>query len=596
MIYDTRYIYIQDVMIGMKVRSLLSGHIRSHLSFYLIAVLFIASANVIHSFYPSLLGQFTDELEQHGLTKEGVIHYSSWLMAIGVGYGVLFGLGQYTNHRLGRRFEFNTRQKLFSQFTKLSEHYFARNGTGKMLSTFMNDVTSVRETIANGVNQMTNATILLLSVMVMMMLSHIPLHLVLACALPLLSIPLFVIYFGPRIRMRSRAVQDSLAAMTESAEEQFGGIKVTKTFAVEDVVEARFGRTVDQIRDNQLRLVRMTSLFQALIPFAGALSLVIAITYGGMMSIRGELSLGNFVTLTLYLRMLMTPLQQIGNVINTLLRSRASLDRLHRVLSEEPDIQELEGAIELNKHEGSIEIRNLTYSYPNAARPALSQINITVEEGTTLGIVGKTGSGKTTLMKLLLRVYDPPEHAIYIGGVDIRALTLDSLRSQIAYVPQDGFLFSTTIRDNIAFSNRAVGDDRVEDAAKLAELYDHVAGFSYGFQTKLGERGLTLSGGQRQRTSLARGLIKDAPIMVMDDSVSAVDVVTETNILRNVREVRQGKTTICIAHRISAVRHADEIVVLDEGQIIERGTHDELLRKKGYYASLYAIQEEGIFE
>ncbi|WP_439116900.1 ATP-binding cassette domain-containing protein [Paenibacillus aquistagni] len=202
--------------------------------------------------------------------------------------------------------------------------------------------------------------------------------------------------------------------------------------------------------------------------------------------------------------MLVTPLQQIGNVINTLLRSRASLDRLHRVLSEEPDIQELEGATELNKHEGSIEIRNLTYSYPNAARPALSQIDITVEEGTTLGIVGKTRSGKTTLMKLLLRVYDPPEHAIYIGGVDIRALTLDSLRSQIAYVPQDGFLFSTTIRDNIAFSNRAVGDDRVEDAAKLAELYDHVAGFSHGFQTKLGERGLTLSGGQRQQPARAR--------------------------------------------------------------------------------------------
>ncbi|MFW5435975.1 ABC transporter ATP-binding protein [Paenibacillus apiarius] len=580
----------------MKEKTLLFGHVRSHLPLYVTAVLFMAAANVIYAYFPSLLGQFTDELQQNGLTKPSIVRYSLWLLAIGVGYGTLFGMGQYLNHRLGRWFEFNTRQRLFQQFTRLSEHYFSNNGVGKLLSYFMNDVTSVRETIANGLNQMTNATILLISVIVMMSMSNIPLYLVFVCVLPLLSIPLFVVYFGPRIRLRSRAVQDSLASMTESAEEQFGGIKVTKTFAVEHIARERFGETVDRIRDNQLSLVRMTSLFQALIPFAGSLSLVIAITYGGILSIHGQLSLGNFVTLTLYLRMIITPLQQIGNVINVMLRSRASLDRLNRLLGEEPDIREAEHAVPINPDKTGIDIRQLSFAYPDTDTTSLKNLNIQVPAGKTLGIVGKTGSGKTTLVKLLLRVYDPPQGTIFIGGQDICGLTLESLRTQVAYVPQDGFLFSTTIRDNIAFYDRGVDDEPVEEASRLADVYDNIADLPDQFGTKLGERGLTLSGGQRQRTSLARGLIKNAPILILDDSVSAVDVVTETNILRNLREARQGKTNIIIAHRISAVRHADEIIVLEDGAVKERGTHAELLKQGGYYSSLYAIQEEGMLD
>ncbi|WP_430112623.1 ABC transporter ATP-binding protein [Paenibacillus sp. B1-33] len=578
----------------MKGKTLLLSHVRAHLPLYVTAVGCMALANIIYSLFPTLLGRFTDDLQMKGLTKEAVIHYSLWLLGVAIGYGLLFGIGQYVNHRLGREFEFNTRQKLFVQFTKLSEHYYSNHGVGKLLSYFMNDVTSVRETIANGVNQTTNATILLLSVIIMMGISGIPLYLVFVCVLPLLTIPLIVIYFGPRIRTRSRAVQESLAAMTESAEEQFRGMKVTKTFAVEHVAEERFGATVDEIRDNQLGLVRMTSLFQALIPFAGALSLVIAITYGGILSIQGQLSLGSFVTLTLYLRMIMTPLQQIGNVINVMLRSRASLDRLNRLLTEEPDIRELDDAMPISAEKAAIEIKHLSFTYPEGTGASLSDVSIHVPTGKTLGIVGKTGSGKSTLVKLLLRVYDPPEGTIWIGGKDICQGTLESLRTQIAYVPQDGFLFSTTIRDNIAFYDRNAADEAVEDAAKHADVWDNIMGFPDQFRTKLGERGLTLSGGQRQRTSLARGIIKNAPILILDDSVSAVDVVTETTILNNLRAVRKGKTTIIIAHRISAVRHADEIVVLENGCIAERGTHEELVRTGGYYASLYMIQEEGM--
>ncbi|RXZ79155.1 ABC transporter ATP-binding protein [Paenibacillaceae bacterium] len=573
---------------------LLLDHLKRYAWFYAGAFVLLASANVIYAFFPRVLGQFTDGLQDEGLSKDLIAAYSLTLIAIGIGYGVLFGIGQYLNHRLGRQFEFNSRQKLFRHFTRLSEHYYSKNGIGKLLSYVMNDVTSVRESIANGANQLTNASVLLVSVIVIMSFSSIPLHLIGVSVLPLLVIPFLVVYFGPRIRERSKNVQESLADMTESAEEQFGGIRVTKTFGVEDIAEQRFGKTVDRIQNNQLALVRMTAMFQAMLPFAGALSLVVAISYGGLLTTQGKLSLGDFVALTLYLRMIMNPLQQIGNVINTMQRSRASLDRLNKLLAEQPDIQEAEQAKQLEAGTGDIDIRRLSFAYPDAGGASLAKLNIAIPSGKTLGIVGKTGSGKTTLVKLLLRIYDPPRGTIYIGGTDICDLTLESLRSQIAYVPQDGFLFSTTIRDNIAFYNRKAGNASVEQAAKLAEVYDNVASLSKQFDTKLGERGLTLSGGQRQRTSLARGLIKDAPILILDDSVSAVDAMTETNILTNLRKVRAGKTTIVIAHRISAVKHADEIIVLDEGRIVERGTHQELLESRGYYTSLYEIQEEGV--
>lgn len=577
----------------LKSKRLLTDFFRKTWYIYLTSFLFHLIANTINVFFPKVLGQFTDKLHIGGLTSKLIVDYSLLLLLIGVGHVLFNGLAMYLVMYVGRKFEFLVRRGLFKHFTEMSERFHSKNGVGKLLSYFMNDVTAVRESISMGVNQTANASMLLVAAITMMLLSHIPYYLILASVFPLLIIPIIVVYLGPIIRKRSLEVQEALGTMTETAEEQFGGIRVTKKFAVEDIMNERFGKTVDQIRHNQLRLVRVSSFFQALIPFLGAIGLIVALSYGGYMTITKQITLGNFVALTLYIRMLMNPLQQIGNVINTIQRSRASLERLNDLLSQRSEIVELEDAKAVNLSDVGIRIDHLSFAYEQGGNPVLKDITLSVEPGTTLGIIGRTGSGKTTLMKLLLRTYDPPPGTVWYGQTDVREMKLESLRTQVAYVPQDGFLFSTTIRENIAFSDRERELEAVEAAAKHAQIYDNVAELPNKFETRLGERGLTLSGGQRQRTSLARGMIKKSPIMILDDSVSAVDAVTEKDIIDAIQTERNEKTTIIIAHRISAIKHAEQIIVLDDGVIVQRGTHSELLERQGLYATLHAIQEEG---
>lgn len=558
---------------------------------YSAAILSILVSELIMVQFPNILGQFTNTLSQGQLTMHGVVVYSLKLMIVGVLYVILFGVGQMTNGRTGRQFEYLMRQRLFAHWETLSTAYFRGRSIGDLLNHAMSDVQTVRESLSGGMNMMSNAVFLLASTL-FMTFRTVSIKLTLVSMIPILFVPLFVVWMGPKVRSASRQVQESLSDMAELTEESLSAVRLVKATANEDIEAKRFERRVDAIVTKQMQLFRRSALFQSLIPLMGSISFVVALGYGGYLTLAGDIKLGGFVAFTLYLGMLTTPLQQIGFVINSFQRASASLTRLKTLLLEAPDIVDPQQPVELPAVRGSIHIDLPEYRYPDGDNSALQGVTLDVKPGQTVGIVGRTASGKTTLVNLLLRIFDPPSGSIYLDGVDIRALRLAALREAIAYVPQDGFLFSTTIGENISFGREDATPDDIARAAQYACMYDEIQKFPDKFDTVIGERGVALSGGQKQRTAIARAFLKDAAVLVLDDSLSAVDMNTEKIILSHLRRLRKDKTTVIIAHRLSAVRHADQILVLDEGRPIEHGTHDQLVAAGGMYAGMYKMQQE----
>ena len=379
--------------------------------------------------------------------------------------------------------------------------------------------------------------------------------------------------------------------MTEVTQESFAGIRVIKSFVQEDLVGDNFTMVNDDNLRKNLSLVKVSGSFRPLLEFLSALSLLATLYLGGRMVILGRISLGNFVAFTSYLGLLNWPVRAVGMLINVFQRGAASMDRINKILDEEPEIKDAENPIFPDDIKGRIEFRRVTFKYQGSKYPALEDINFTVEAGKTLAIVGRTGSGKTTIVNLLLRLYDIDKGEILIDGINIKDLSLKALRENIGYVPQDNFLFSRTIAENIAFAfDEEPAFDEIVKASQLAQVYDNIMDFPDKFDTILGERGVTLSGGQKQRTSIARAVIKKPPILILDDSLSAVDTETEEKIISNIKDITRNTTTIIIAHRISTIKHADEILFLEEGRIVERGNHEELLALKGQYSDLYEKQ------
>ncbi len=575
-------------------QGLILPFLKKHSPAYGIAVISVGMAKAIQVQIPNIIGNFINTFRT-GITVPEIETYALELAAVSLGYVVLFGLGQYTVGKYARIFEGDLRRRLFSHWETLETHYFEQHTVGDLLSHVLNDVPAVRQAMAGGVSQILQAVFLLIATL-FMTITKVNLELTLISLVPLVLIPIVVVRLGPKIKQQSRLVQESLSQMSDMAEESLQSIRLIKSTANEAVEMNRFSAKTDLIYERSMRQVRLNTMFQALIPLLTGISFAIALVFGGYLTLHRTITLGAFVAFTVYLSMLVRPLMQFGNVINIFQNSSASLARIHTLLQAAPSISDPEDPAPVPEH-AAIRIRNLSFTYPRATTAVLHNITLTIEPGTTLGVVGRTGSGKSTLCGILLREIDPPPGTVFIGDTDIRDLHRQELREHISYVPQDGFLFSTTIGNNIAFplDPEQAGLDTITSAASQAQILGAIRTMPQEFSTVVGERGINLSGGQRQRVAIARALIKShANVLIFDDSLSAVDTLTENAILETLGELRrQGRTMILVSHRLSSLRHADRIVVLDQGRVVEYGTPSELLGKPGLYANLYAIQSEG---
>lgn len=558
---------------------------------YIIGVIVLLIVDGLQLIPPRIIGIVTDGLTEGTITMRNIYIYAGLVILIACFVAVLRYAWRMLVMGAARDLEFWLRNKFFSHLETLSPNFYNNNKTGDLMAHATNDISALRMAFGPGIVMITDAIFIPLTTITIMIFTT-DIRLTLLALLPLPFIAILMGVFGKVIQKRHKDVQAAFSDLTDKVQENMAGIRVVKSFVQEEYEIDKFLVSNNNYIDKNMRLVKVFGFMFPLVGFIASLSFIVALGFGGSLVIRDEISLGQFTSFIAYLGLLTWPMMAIGQVVNVLQRGTASMKRLNRIFEIQPEI--IDGTVvkDISQKElkPSIEFNNLSFTYNGAKHPTLSNINLKIEEGKTLAILGRTGSGKTTLVNLILRMYNVEDGHLAIGGHDINTIPLKTLRESIGYVPQDNFLFSTTLRNNIAFSNIDMDMEKVEQATKFAHVYDNIMEFPLQFDTILGERGVTLSGGQRQRVSIARAIAKDPKILILDDSLSAVDTKTEEKILESLKQVMKNRTSIIIAHRISTLKEADEIVVLDEGKIVERGTHKELLVLKGLYNSIYRKQ------
>src|ERR1700678_431660 len=550
-------------------------------------------SNAIWIMFPQVIRLAIDDLN-HGVTRRKILIYSGLLLSVTVGKGIFLFLARWILIGISRDIEFDLRNDLFHHLEKQPASYYHQHRTGDIMARMTNDLNAVRMLLGPAI--MYSANTVLFSIGALYFLLRLSPWLTLVALVPLPLASILVQSLGRKIHERFERIQAMYSEISAQAQENFSGARLVRAFAQEEAQIAAFEKSNQENIRRGLRLVQLMGMLWPTLEFILGLALAITLLVGGHEVLSHRISIGDFVAFNTYMVMLTWPVIALGWVVNLWQRGTASVIRIDELLSDKAAIDnaEVDSSIPAElKLRGDIEFRNLNFSYSGAdsgRSEVLHSLSLKVPAGTSLAIVGPTGSGKSTLVNLIPRLYDATPGSVLIDDRPIRDYPLDVLRANIGFVPQEAFLFSQTIRGNIAFGAPLASDEEVLQAAEAAHIRREFEEFPAGLATMVGERGVTLSGGQKQRTAIARAVIRNPRILILDDALSSVDTYTEEQILGELQRVMQGRTTLFISHRISTVRHADQIAVLVAGRIVELGTHDELLARNGYYADLFQKQ------
>ncbi|WP_406621598.1 ABC transporter ATP-binding protein [Bacillus atrophaeus] len=556
---------------------------------YTIAIVLLLTVNVLEMFPPKLLGNAIDDMKSGLFTVSGMVFYIGLFLGL---TAVVYVMSYYWMYQLfggANVMEKILRSKLMGHLLNMSPPFYEKYRTGDLMARGTNDLKAVSLTTGFGILTLADSTMYMLTIFLTMGIL-ISWKLTFAAIIPLPFMALAISLYGSKIHARFTEAQDSFGALNDRVLESVSGVRVIRAYVQETNDVRRFNDMTADVYEKNMRVAFIDSLFEPTVKLLVGMSYLIGLGYGAYLVFQNQLTLGELVSFNVYLGMMIWPMFAIGELINVMQRGNASLDRVNETLSYEPEVVEptFPAAVE---EPGEMVFSRVSFTYPSSSHRNLCDVSFTVGKGQTVGIVGKTGSGKTTIIKQLLRQYPAGDGDITLSGIPIQDIPLDRLRSWIGYVPQDHLLFSRTVKENLLYGNPDASDEAVKRVIREAHFEKDLEMLPAGLNTMVGEKGVALSGGQKQRISIARALMGNPDILILDDSLSAVDAKTEAAIIRNIRKNRQGKTTFITSHRLSAVEHADLILVMDGGRISERGTHQELLENNGWYREQYERQQ-----